>query len=73
VVYEPKEALAVGFGMNARGAMGIILALLALQSKLISEQLFVAIVIMAVVTSIMAGPALALLLKLKPTVLANEK
>jgi len=52
--------------------MEIILALLALQAKLISEQLFVAIVIMAVVTSIMAGPALALLLKLKPTVLENE-
>jgi len=67
-----NEALAVGFGMNARGAMEIILALLALQAKLISEQLFVAIVIMAVVTSIMAGPALALLLKLKPTVLENE-
>jgi Kef-type K+ transport system membrane component KefB len=67
-----NEALAVGFGMNARGAMEIILALLALQAKLISEQLFVAIVIMAVITSIMAGPALALLLKLKPTVLENE-
>lgn len=58
-----KEALAVGFGMNARGAMEIILATLALQAKLIGEPLFVAIVIMAVVTSIMAGPMLQLLLK----------
>ncbi len=57
-----KEALAVGFGMNARGAMEIILATLALQAKLISEPLFVAIVIMAVVTSVMAGPMLQLLL-----------
>lgn len=57
-----KEALAVGFGMNARGAMEIILATLALQAKLISEPLFVAIVIMAVLTSIMAGPMLQLLL-----------
>lgn len=58
-----QESLAVGFGMNARGAMGIILALLALQANLINEKLFVAIVIMAVVTSIMAGPALQLLVK----------
>ncbi|MCA0425948.1 MAG: cation:proton antiporter [Bacteroidetes bacterium] len=58
-----KEALAVGFGMNARGAMEIILATLALQAKLISEPLFVAIVIMAVLTSVMAGPMLQLLLK----------
>jgi Kef-type K+ transport system membrane component KefB len=53
-----KEALAVGFGMNARGAMEIVLAILALQAGVISNQLFVAIVIMAVVTSIMAGPML---------------
>lgn len=58
-----QESLAVGFGMNARGAMEIILALLALQAGLINEKLFVAIVIMAVVTSVMAGPALQLLVK----------
>jgi Kef-type K+ transport system membrane component KefB len=58
-----QESLAVGFGMNARGAMEIILALLALQAGLINEKLFVAIVIMAVITSIMAGPALQLLVK----------
>jgi Kef-type K+ transport system membrane component KefB len=51
-----RESLAVGFGMNARGAMEIILALLALEAKLITEPLFVAIVIMAVVTSVMSGP-----------------
>jgi Kef-type K+ transport system membrane component KefB len=55
---KTKEALAVGFGMNARGAMEIVLGLLALQNGVISEPLFVAIVIMAVVTSIMAGPML---------------
>lgn len=59
---KPKEALAVGFGMNARGAMEIVLGLLALQAGVISEQLFVAIVIMAVVTSIMAGPMLQYLI-----------
>lgn len=60
-----KESFAVGFGMNARGAMEIILAILALQAKLIGEELFVAIIIMAVVTSVMAGPMLQWLLKTK--------
>lgn len=60
-----QESLAVGFGMNARGAMEIILALLALQAGLINQKLFVAIVVMAVVTSVMAGPALQLLVKRK--------
>jgi Kef-type K+ transport system membrane component KefB len=60
-----KESLAIGFGMNARGAMEIILATLALQANLIGEELFVAIVIMAVVTSIMAGPMMNWLVKSK--------
>jgi Kef-type K+ transport system membrane component KefB len=53
-----RESLAVGFGMNARGAMEIVLGLLALQAGVITAPLFVALVIMAVVTSIMAGPML---------------
>ncbi len=53
-----KESLAVGFGMNARGAMEIVLGLLALQAGVITPPLFVALVIMAVITSIMAGPLL---------------
>jgi Kef-type K+ transport system membrane component KefB len=57
-----RESLAVGFGMNARGAMEIVLGLLALEAGVITEPLFVAIVIMAVVTSIMAGPMLQFLL-----------
>lgn len=57
-----KEALAVGFGMNARGAMEIVLGLLALQAGLINEQLFVALVVMAVATSVIAGPMLKFLL-----------
>lgn len=57
-----KEAIAVGFGMNARGAMEIVLGLLALQAGLINEQLFVALVVMAVLTSIIAGPMLKYLL-----------
>jgi K+:H+ antiporter len=54
----PREALAVGFAMNARGAVEIVLASLALQARLIDERLFVALVFMALVTSLMSGPAI---------------
>jgi Kef-type K+ transport system membrane component KefB len=51
-----KESLAVGFGMNARGAMEIILGLIALENGLINEKVFVSLVIMALVTSMTSGP-----------------
>lgn len=60
-----REAWALGFGMNARGAMEIILGLLALKYGLIGERLFVALVIMALVTSLMSGPLLQRVLRLK--------
>ena len=51
-----KESLAAGFGMNARGAMEIILGLIALENGLINEKVFVSLVIMALITSMTAGP-----------------
>jgi len=51
-----RESWAIGFGMSARGAMEIILGQIALSFKLIEKDLFVAIVIMAIVTSVIAGP-----------------
>lgn len=53
-----NEALAVGFGLNARGAMEIILGTLALQAGLIDSKMFVALVVMALLTSIISGPLL---------------
>lgn len=53
-----QEALAVGFGMNARGAMEIILASVALEAGLINEKIFVALVVMALATSMLGGPAM---------------
>jgi Kef-type K+ transport system membrane component KefB/mannitol/fructose-specific phosphotransferase system IIA component len=58
-----KESFAIGFGMNARGTMGIILGTLALQTELINEDMFVAFIIMAIVTSITSGPMLKYFLK----------
>jgi Kef-type K+ transport system membrane component KefB len=51
-----RESLAVGFGLNARGAMEIILGTLALNARLIDQSMFIALVVMALVTSIISGP-----------------
>jgi Kef-type K+ transport system membrane component KefB len=53
---ERPQALAVGFGLMPQGAMGIILGFLALEYSLINEKVFVALVITAIVTSMMSGP-----------------
>ena len=63
--YAKMDALAVGFGMNARGAMEIILGLIALENGLIDEKLFVALVVMALVTSMTSGPLMKWALKKK--------
>lgn len=62
---DKRESFAVGFGMAAQGAVGIILGQLAFQAGLISEELMVAIVIMALGTSILAGPAMQHILQVK--------
>jgi len=56
------QAAAVGFGMNARGAMGIILAAIARSAGLLKDQMFVALVVMSLATSIVSGPAMKWLL-----------
>jgi len=53
-----RESWAIGAGMTARGAMEIILAELALEAGIIGDELFVAIVVMSLVTSIISGPAI---------------
>jgi Kef-type K+ transport system membrane component KefB len=61
-----QNAIAVGFGLNARGAMEIILGTLALNAGLIDEKMFVALVVMALITSIMSGPLMKRFLEVKP-------
>jgi Kef-type K+ transport system membrane component KefB len=63
-----RESLAAGFGMNARGAMEIILGLVALENGLINEKVFVSLVIMALVTSMTSGPLMKRLLSIKSEV-----
>jgi Kef-type K+ transport system membrane component KefB/mannitol/fructose-specific phosphotransferase system IIA component (Ntr-type) len=58
-----RPAAAVGFGLNARGAMEIILALLALEAGLLRMQVFVALVVMALGTSLLSGPTMKWMLR----------
>jgi Kef-type K+ transport system membrane component KefB len=51
-----KNSMAVGFGMNARGAMEILLGTIAFKAGIISPDLFVALIIMALLTSISSAP-----------------
>jgi Kef-type K+ transport system membrane component KefB/mannitol/fructose-specific phosphotransferase system IIA component (Ntr-type) len=60
-----KESWAIGFGLNARGAMEIILSLVALDAGLIGERMFVAMVAMAILTSLFSGTAIQLILKIR--------
>lgn len=60
-----RESWAIGFALNIHGAMEIILGLLALQFGLIGEPMFVAIVIMAIVTPLVCGGVMRQLLHLK--------
>jgi Kef-type K+ transport system membrane component KefB len=58
-----REVWAIAFGLNARGATGIILAGVGLTNGLIDARIFVAMVFMAAVTSLMAGPMMSRLLE----------
>ncbi len=60
-----REGWSAGFALNDRGAMAIILAMLGTQAGLASERLFVALVLMALTTSIVSGPAVRRLLRLR--------
>lgn len=51
-----REALAVGSGLNARGAIEIILASVALEYQIIDQRIFIALVVMALITSMISGP-----------------
>jgi Kef-type K+ transport system membrane component KefB len=53
-----RESWAVGLALNARGAMELILASVALEYDLIDARIFVALVFMALATSMLSGPSL---------------
>ncbi|MGA9190043.1 MAG: cation:proton antiporter [Methanosarcina sp.] len=54
-----RQSVTIGFAMNARGAMEMILATVARDAGLIDDRLFVALIIMALVTSFISGPIIS--------------
>jgi len=56
------ESVAVGFGMNARGAMELVVALIGLSLGLLTAEMYSTIVLVAVVTSFMAPLLLRLVI-----------
>ena len=52
---KPHEALMVALGMNARGAMGIVLTTVALEYRLIDQRIFGALIVMALATSVLSA------------------
>ncbi|MGA2135017.1 MAG: cation:proton antiporter [Bryobacteraceae bacterium] len=51
----PRDAMVVALGMNARGAVGIVLTTVALDYGLIDQRIFVALIIMALATSMLSA------------------
>ena len=57
---KPRESLAVAIGMNARGGMEIIVALIGLSLGVLTQEMYAIIVMVAIVTSLMTPPLLEL-------------
>jgi Kef-type K+ transport system membrane component KefB len=56
----PREATMIGIGLNARGMVGLVVALIGRQSGVLSEGLYGALLLLAFLTSAAAGPLLRL-------------
>ncbi|GAA4465054.1 cation:proton antiporter [Novipirellula rosea] len=61
-----RESLGIGVLMNARGLMELIVINIGLQRGLISEELFVVLVLMAIVTTLMTSPIFDWLVQRSP-------
>jgi mannitol/fructose-specific phosphotransferase system IIA component (Ntr-type) len=62
---QPRQAWATGVALSSRGAMEVILGLIALNAGIIGQRMFVALVLMALVTSAIAGPIVQRILRSK--------
>jgi Kef-type K+ transport system membrane component KefB len=69
---DKQTSWGVGLAMNARGAMEMILGLLALQAGLIQTKMFVALVIMALFTSLISAPAMHFLIRSRREITLKE-
>ncbi|UCF63270.1 MAG: cation:proton antiporter [bacterium] len=58
-----RQSLIIGFGLNARGAIEMILASIAFQYNLINEAVYVALIFVAIITSMISSPVMGFLVK----------
>src|SRR3954453_11201023 len=56
--FPGKEALALGVGLNARGALEVVIATVGLTLHVLNTESYTAVVVMAIVTSVAAPPML---------------
>src|SRR4051812_45418760 len=56
--FAGKESLALGVGLNARGALEVVIATVGLQVGVLNTRSYTAVVVMAIVTSVAAPPML---------------
>jgi len=64
--YGWRDSLAIGSLMNARGMMELIVMKIGLDAGVIGPQLFTMLLVMALLTTVMTGPMVALLAERKP-------
>ena len=57
--FNKSESMSVGAAMNARGVLEIVLGLFALNNGLINEEIFVAIIVLVLLSSILSGPLIS--------------
>ena len=57
------EAIAVGFGLNARGAMELVIAAVGLSIGVLNEASYAIIVLIAVITTVMTAPLLKVIVR----------
>lgn len=60
---SPREATALSVGLNARGALEIVIATLGLSLGVLNAESYTAVVVMAITTSMMAPPLLRVVLR----------
>ncbi|WP_436793203.1 cation:proton antiporter domain-containing protein [Actinospongicola halichondriae] len=60
---SPRESTALSIGLNARGALEIVIATIGLSLGVLNEESYTAVVVMAIVTSVLAPPMLRIVLR----------
>ncbi|MEJ5352096.1 MAG: cation:proton antiporter [Melioribacteraceae bacterium] len=61
--FNKNESLTVAFGLNAHGTIEIVLGMVAYESGLIDEKVFVSLIIMALITTLTSAPLMNIFIK----------